>query len=79
MRKLLVVAVLSISLAFIVATLVNCGGSDSNLTGNNGGCGGPFNVAGDWAITANFGGGSASGLGVIPKSGLPVFFQTSLP
>jgi hypothetical protein len=65
-------------LSLLAATIVSCGGSGPAKTTT---CvGGPYNVVGDWQITATqTGGSSVSGYGAIDSAGLALFFDNSTP
>lgn len=72
--------VLFLSFAILVligALTISCGSSNSSTPKP---CtGGPFNVVGDWQVTANFSGGGGSTLvyGAIDAAGLALFFDST--
>lgn len=62
-----------LSLAFIAAMTIDCGGSNNTQV-----CGTIFNPVGNWQITVNQSGGSSvKGYGAIDSAGLALFFDNT--
>jgi len=68
-----------LSLCFACLVLVGALGISCGSSGAKPCTGGPYNVVGDWKITASSSAGSVTGYGAIDSSGLALFFDDVLP